>query len=117
MINPTDAVLFSDLTSLTQKDCLMPPELSTAYAVMTARELLERHGWFCTRVDPSDFEQIALQDEYVHAAWILRPMTPKECVQMYGVALHGDTSTYDTVAAQLLGLMSEHYNLNDPKNQ
>jgi len=95
----------------------MAPELSTAYAVMTARELLERNGWHCTKVDTSDFWQIALQDEYVHAAWILRPMTPKECVTMYGKALQGDISSYDSVASQLLHLMSEHYNLNDPKNQ
>ena len=95
----------------------MAPELSTAYALMTARELLERHGWYCTKVDPSDFAQIALEDEYVHAAWILRPMTPKECVQMYGAMMHSSETHYDTVAAQLLQLMSEHYGLNDPKNQ
>ena len=113
----SDAVLFSDLTSLTQKECLMAPELSTAYAVMTARELLERHGWFCTKVDPSDFEQIAMGDEYLHAAWILRPMTPKECVGLYGQMMHTAEQHYDTVAAQLLHLMSEHYRLNDTKNQ
>ena len=116
-MTPSDALLFSDLTSLQQKDCLMAPELSTAYALMTARELLERHGWYCTKVDPSDFAQIALEDEYVHAAWILRPMTPKECVQMYGAMMHSSETHYDTVAAQLLQLMSEHYGLNDPKNQ
>jgi len=44
-------------------------------------------------------------------------MTPKECVTMYGKALQGDISSYDSVASQLLQLMSEHYNLNDPKNQ
>ena len=116
-MSPTDAALISDLTSLTQKDCLMAPDLANAYAVMTARELLERHGWFCTKIDPSDFEQIAVQDEYLHAAWILRPMTPKECVQMYGQMMHSSETHYDTVAAQLLHLMTEHYNLNDPKNQ
>ena len=113
----TDAVLISDLTSLQQKECLMAPELSTAYAVMTARELLERHGWFCTKVDPSDFEQIAMGDEYLHAAWILRPMTPKECVGLYGQMMHTTEQHYDTAAAQILHLMSEHYHLNDPKNQ
>ena len=113
----SDAVLISDLTSLSQKECLMAPELSTAYALMTARELLERHGWYCTKVDPSDFEQIAMGDEYLHAAWILRPMTPKECVTMYGAMMHSTEESYDSVAAKLLQLMSEHYNLNDPKNQ
>jgi len=116
-MNASDALLFTELKSLTQKECLMAPELSTAYAVMTARELLERHGWFCTKVDPSDFEQIAMSDEYVHAAWILRPMTPKECVGLYGQMMHTTEQHYDTVAAQILHLMSEHYNLNDPKNQ
>jgi len=116
-MSPTDAVLFADLTSLSQKECLMAPELSTAYAVMTARELLERHGWYCTKVDPSDFHQIALGDEYVHAAWILQPMTPKECVQMYGQMMHSTQESYDTVAAKLLELMATHYGLNDPKNQ
>ena len=113
----TDAVLISDLTSLQQKECLMAPDLANAYALMTARELLERHGWYCTKVDPSDFEQIAVGDEYLHAAWILRPMTPKECVQMYGQMMNITSESYDTVAAQLLGLMTQHYNLNDPKNQ
>ena len=47
-----DAVLIHDLTSLQQKECLMAPDLANAYAVMTARELLERHGWFCTRGRP-----------------------------------------------------------------
>ncbi len=113
----TNAMIIDELNSLQQKECLMAPELSTAYAVMTARELLERHGWYCTKVDPSDFEQIALQDEYVHAAWILRPMTPKECVQMYGQMMHSTQESYDSVAAKLLELMATHYNLNDPKNQ
>jgi len=116
-MNATDTLLFTELKSLQQKECLMSPELSTAYAVMTARELLERHGWFCTKVDPSDFAQIALQDEYVHAAWILRPMTPKECVGMYGEMMHSTEENYDSVAAKLLQLMAEHYSLNDPKNQ
>jgi len=116
-MNDTDALLFTELKSLQQKECLMAPELSTAYAVMTARELLERNGWYCTKVDTSDFWQIALQDEYVQAAWILRPMTPKECVTMYGKAMQGDISSYDSVASQLLELMCEHYGLNDPKNQ
>ena len=112
-----DAVLISDLTSLQQKECLMAPELSTAYAVMTARELLERHGWYCTKLDPSDFEQIAMGDEYLHAAWILRPMTPKECVGLYAKMMHTTGEAYDVVSERLLHLMTEHYNLNDPKNQ
>lgn len=116
-MNATDTLLFTELQSLSQKECLMAPELSTAYAVMTARELLERHGWFCTKVDPADFEQIAMGDEYLHAAWILCPMTPKECVVMYGQMMHSAETHYDTVAAQLLQLMSEHYRLNDPKAQ
>lgn len=116
-MNATDTLLFTELQSLSQKECLMAPELSTAYAVMTARELLERNGWYCTKIDPSDFEQIAMGDEYIHAAWILRPMTPKECVGMYGEMMHSTETHYDTVAAQLLQLMSEHYGLNDPKNQ
>lgn len=114
---PTDAVLISDLTSLTQKECLMAPDLANAYAVMTARELLERHGWYCTKVDPSDFEQIAVGDEYLHAAWILRPMTPKECVGLYAKMMGSTQESYDTVAAQLLHLMSEHYHLNETKDQ
>lgn len=114
---PTDAVLISDLTSLQQKECLMAPELANAYALMTARELLERHGWYCTKVDPSDFHQIALEDEYVHAAWILKPMTPKECVGLYAKMMDSTQESYDTVAEKLLQLMSEHYRLNDPKNQ
>jgi hypothetical protein len=113
----TDAVLLHDLTALQQKECLMAPDLANAYAVMTARELLERHGWYCTKLDPSDFAQIAMGDEYLHAAWILRPMTPKECVGLYAKMMHTTGEAYDVVAERLLHLMTEHYNLNDPKNQ
>lgn len=112
-----DAVLISDLTALTQKECLMAPDLANAYAVMTARELLERHGWFCTKIEPSDFAQIAMGDEYLHAAWILRPMTTKECVGLYAKMMHTTGEAYDVVAERLLQLMCEHYRLNDPKAQ
>ena len=113
----TNAMIIDELNSLQQKECLMAPVLSTAYAVMTARELLERHGWYCTKVDPSDFHQIALGDEYVHAAWILQPMTPKECVGLYAKMMGSTQESYDSVAAKLLELMAAHYGLNDPKNQ